>query len=44
MAGQGGRGGYKLPVGCSWDSFEESAKDHGKKGYYSPGTLGQYEV
>lgn len=31
MDGQGGRGGHKLAAGCSWDIFEESAKDHGEK-------------
>ena len=36
MAGQGGRGGYKLSTGYSWDSFEESAQDHGEKGYNAP--------
>lgn len=31
MDGQGGRGGHKLTACCSWDIFEESAKDHGEK-------------
>ena len=31
MDGQGGRGGHKLATCCSWDIFEESAKDSGEK-------------
>lgn len=30
MDGQGGRGGHKLAACCSWDIFEESAKDNGE--------------